>query len=322
VAQLYQRGFARRRGKAWQVKVIDRASGRATVRNVADNFKRRDWNTVVDEGGEPHFDVELGLASTVDGPAAPVIAALRDGELPDDHDSRLALARFMGAQLVRGREVRENLAETMTAVQHQLLSLAAQHYTDAHWRRAVGSVPTPEQVAQIADSRTHFDIKPTTGALLDALLAGVDEYADLLMRRTWTLLRFAEPALFTGEHPIVHVPGASGGFGIVTAERFHFPISTQVALVLSHPWSSWPEDFVVADTSDAARLNWATFTHPANGELMMHPEASGHPMPRPSFLLAFGIRWPWGTDPDALTPPSLELLATRAPEEPPQRLAT
>lgn len=319
VAQLYQRGFAAKAGKIWQVHVLNRATGEGGLRNVRNVFKRRDWNTVIGDDGEPDFGVEEALATHVDDPAAPALAELRAGNFPLDPEEEVALVRFMAAQLVRGREVRENLSQVMGQTQRQLLRLAAQHYTDEHWERLLGEVPTADEIRLLAENEKHVDLQPTTAALLNALFASVDEYAELLAQRKWTLVSFDQPSLFSGEHPVVHIIGAAGGYGIGTAERFHFPISTNRSLILSPPWSHWPEQAVHGTTELAGRLNWATFTHPANDELLMHPEVAHHPLPDIAVLDSGGLRWPWGKDPDVEPPPSLELLAARsnlmAPEQ-------
>lgn len=51
VAQLYQRGFARRKGKSFQVRVLNKTSGEGGIRNVRDAFSQRDWNTIKTEDG-------------------------------------------------------------------------------------------------------------------------------------------------------------------------------------------------------------------------------------------------------------------------------
>lgn len=310
LAQLYQRGFAMKSGRSWQVRIFNRSTGQVDLRNVVNAFKRRDWNTIKTEDGELDFAIEELLADRVDGPAAPAIAALRDGRFPLARELELALATFMGAQLTRGRMVRENLASFVERTSRQALRLAAQNYTDAHWQRMLGEVPSPAAVAALADSEKHVELKPTNALLLDALLGPIDEMADLLARRTWTLVGFDEPCLFTGEHPVVHVTGAGGGYGVVNAEQFHFPVSPTRTLLLSHPWSSWPEGRVRGTRALAERLNWATFIHPANGELLTHPELAAHPLPSPAVFAAGGFPWPWPQDPDAVPPPSLDLLAS------------
>lgn len=308
VAQLYQRGFAVRSGKAWQIRVLSRRTGDGGLRNVRDVFKRRDWNTIKTEDGELDFAVEELLGERVDGPAAPAIAALRDGDFPLGRELEVPLSTFMAAQLTRGRMVRENLARVVERSSRQMLSLAAQNYTEDHWQRALGRAPSPQEKAAMIESEEHFELKPTNALLLDALLSPIDEMAELLARRTWTLVSFGEPCLFTGEHPVVHVTGGEGGYGVVTAEQFHFPISPSRTMVLSHPWTSWPDGQVRGTRALAERLNWATYVHPANEELLAHPEIHAHPLPSLAVLERGGLFWPWPRDPDAVPPPSLDYL--------------
>lgn len=213
--------------------MLNRATGEGGLRNVRNAFKQRDWNTVMGSDGEPDFSVEEAFATHVDDPAAPALAALRDGCFPLDRKAELALLGFMAAQLVRGREVRENLSKVMIQTQRDIFRLAAQNYTDEHWNRLLGYVPTEDEIRLLAEREKHIDLRPTTAALLEALFASIDSYADLLARRKWTLVSFERPCLFSGEHPVVHIVGATGGYGIATAERFHFPISTDRSLVLS-----------------------------------------------------------------------------------------
>jgi hypothetical protein len=164
-------------------------------------------------------------------------------------------------------------------------------------------VPTADERERFINNEVHFDIKPTTAYLLETLLTTIDEIAEIIAKRTWTLVTFDEPALFTGEHPLVHInpSGGSLGYGVVTAEQLYLPISTRHGLLMSHPWTSWPEATVHGTPELAERLNWATFTHPSNNELLLHPDVAVHRMPRPSLIVDRG--WsPWGEDPEAAPP--------------------
>lgn len=275
--------FAAKAGKSWQVRVLNRATGDGGLRSVRDAFKRRDRNTIIGADGEPDFGVERLLADRIDSPAAPAIAKLREGTFPLDAEEEIALALFMAAQLVRGREVRENLADTMGKVNRQAVMLAAQHYSDERWEDMLGFLPSKTQLRQLAGGKDAA-VPPSTAMLLQGLFSSVNEMADLLARRTWTLVTFGEPCLFTGEHPFVHVTAARGGYGVATAERFHLPISPTRSLVLSHPWTHWPEGKARGSRGLAVRLNWATFIHPANKELLMHPEVEWHPLPAIALL--------------------------------------
>jgi hypothetical protein len=176
-------------------------------------------------------------------------------------------------------------------------------------------VPSTAEKEALAENGKHVDLKPSNALLLNALLGPIDEMAELLVKRSWTLVTFEEPCLFTAEHPVVHVTGAEGGYGVVTAEQFHFPVSPTRTLLLSHPWSSWPQGRVRGSRELATRLNWATYVHPANGELLAHPEIARHPMPSLDVLLRGGLDWPWGQDPDAIPPPSLSLFVGGRPAQ-------
>lgn len=300
VAQLYQRGFARRKGKSFQVRVLNRTSGDGGIRNVRDAFSQRDWNTIKTEDGLKEFGVERVLAEYIDAEAASALEATRNHQFPLSRPDREALAMFMSAQLSRGRAVREGLAESIIEVQRLLLRLGAVNYSDEQLREITGQEPSAELREMMANSEKYFDIEPTNAMLLQAMFSSVQEIAEKLDMRTWTLAQFDSPCLFTGEHPFVHInpSGESIGFGVVTAEQLYLPTSPTQAVVLSHPWTSWPEAPVEGTMELATRLNWAMLTHPSNAELLLHPDVPGHPLPSPG-LLARNSVWPWGEDPEA-----------------------
>jgi uncharacterized protein DUF4238 len=103
--------------------------------------------------------------------------------------------------------------------------------------RETGIVPSEDLKRRLADNEKHFDIKPTTAYLLETMLSGVADIAGYIAQRTWTLVRFDEPCLFTGEAPVVHSDPSGGehGFGVATTEQMYMPISTTHALVLRIP---------------------------------------------------------------------------------------
>lgn len=74
-------------------------------------------------------------------------------------------------------------------------------------------------------------------------------------------------------------------------QQLYLPTSPTQAVVLSHPWTSWPEARVKGTMELATRLNWAMLSHPSNEELLLHPEAPSHPLPSPA-LLARNSVWP------------------------------
>jgi Protein of unknown function (DUF4238) len=305
VAQTYQRGFARRKGKAFQVRVLNKRSGEGGIRNVRDAFSQRDWNTIKTEEGLNEFGVERVLAEYIDAEAAPALDATRKHRFPLGRPDREALAMFMSAQLSRGRAAREGLAESIVEVNRLLLRLGASNYSDERLREITGQEPSAELREMMANSDKYFEIQPTNAMLLQSMLSSVQEIAEIIDMRTWTLARFDSPCLFTGEHPFVHInpSGDSLGFGVATAEQLYLPTSPTQAVVLSHPWTSWPEGRVDGTIELATRLNWAMLSHPSNQELLLHPDVPEHPLPSPA-LLAINDVWPWGADPEASRGPS------------------
>jgi hypothetical protein len=69
------------------------------------------------------------------------------------------------------------------------------------------------------------------------------------------------------------------------------PTSPTQAVVLSHPWTNWPEEPVEGTMELATRLNWAMMSHPSNEELLLHPDVPSHLLPSPT-MLARDSTWP------------------------------
>jgi hypothetical protein len=310
VPQAYLRGFARQKTKkTWQAVVLDRATGERRLSNVADIFAERDWNTIKDAEGNNEYVIERFLADNIDSPVAPALAALREGVFLLDFEKYERLAVFMSAQLTRGRFPRENLKRFVQEVNQTALRVAVANYTDAHWHRAVGEVPSERMKRRLA-SGEGFEIEPTNAMLLNTLLSTVTDVAELLMKRTWTQVKFPEPCLFSGENPVIHInpSGETMGFGVITAERIYMPVSPSRALVLSHPWSSWPEGHMPGTVEMAQKLNWAMLRYPTNDELLLHPDVASYPLPGPGLLHDATSWWPWGDDSDSEMPVGLTIL--------------
>jgi hypothetical protein len=179
VAQLYQHGFAReRRPGEWQEVVLNRRTGEEYSANVRDIFKQRDWYAILDDEGNRDHVVENLLADLVDAPAAPAIEALREGRIPVEFSQRADIARFMAAQLTRGRSPRAAFSKFISDTQSQMLSLAAEHYSDEKWREILGEDLRPEMRERLIKNKEHLEIKPTNAMLLRALLSPINEVGD------------------------------------------------------------------------------------------------------------------------------------------------
>lgn len=314
VPQLYQKGFARRTGNVWKAVVLDRQTGQArgpiTVRDI---FAERDYNTIIDVDGNRDFAAERLLAEHVEDVAAPGLAALRAGRFPLGESDCEYVALFIAAQLSRGRTIRDNLAGAMSEAMSMALSLSAQNASDEHVKEVLGHPLSAAEREALIHNREHMSIRPTNAAILRATLSSIADLADMLLaQRTWTLVVFAEPCLFTGENPVVHInpSGEPLGYGVVTAERLYMPVSTTVALVLSRSWAGWPESVVEGTQELAQRLNWAMLTQPSNFELLLDPDVEKHPLPSIAEL-SEDAHWPWGSDPDSAAPPFVHYVVER-----------
>ncbi|MEA2362611.1 MAG: hypothetical protein QOD71_1756 [Thermoleophilaceae bacterium] len=198
------------------------------------------------------------------------------------------MARFVAAQLARGRHSRQALSAFITRVTRQSVALAAQYYTDEQWREAIGHVPTEEEREQLIHSEEHFELRPTNALLLETQLATIEDVADVAMKRTWTLVRFDEPCLFTSEHPVIYLNERDHplAYGMATADQVYLPVSNDHALLMSHPWSDWPEAVVAGTLALARQLNWAMLRFPTSERLLVHPDIRGHPFPGIAELLS------------------------------------
>lgn len=304
VPELYQKGFARQRGKGWFATVVVRSTGEVRgPMNITNIFVERDYNTVIDADGCLDFSVEQLLAHYVETGSVGALDALRASEFPLTAADTFRLAIFMAAQLSRGRGIRESFRARLGEAMSMALTLAAQNASDEHFEDVLGHPLSPEERERMVNNRDHITIEPTNAVLLNAALSSVEEIAEILLKRTWTLVVFPEPCLFSGEHPVVHInpSGDDLGYGVMTAERLYMPVSTTVALVLSHPWAGWQEEVVHEGEGLARRLNWAMLTHPSNNELLLHPDICKHPLPSVLDLMR-GVRWPWGPDPASAHP--------------------
>jgi Protein of unknown function (DUF4238) len=203
------------------VRALNKWSGEGGIRNVRDAFSQRDWNTIKTEEGLKEFGVECVLAEHIDAEAAPALEATREHQFPLSRPDREALAMFMSTQLSRGRAVRKGLAGSIVEVNRRLLRLGAVNYSNERLREITGQEPSAELREMMANSEKYLEIQPTNAMLLQAMFSSVQEIAEIVDRRTWTLVRFDSPCLFTGEHPFVHInpSGESFGFGVATAEQ-------------------------------------------------------------------------------------------------------
>lgn len=271
LAKLYQRGFADARDQAG---VLVRSTGEWDApRNITSIFRERNFNGFRDESGTWHQDFEELLSTHVDSPAGEGFKALRDGDFPLAPDRRDGVARFIAAQLTRGRQFRAQTDQFMRRLTTHINRLKAQNYTEAHWQASIGRVPSPEEL-QALDTEASTDRRE----LLQAMTGPIDEITPLVAARTWTLVTFDQPCLFTSEAPVT-LWNADGWAALGTADDIALPVSTTKALVLSWPESGLAEGLLPASEEFAARLNQRTLYWPLSEHLLLSLDVEAHPLP-------------------------------------------
>jgi hypothetical protein len=151
--------------------------------------------------------------------------------------------------------------------------------------------PLTDEQRQMLREGTAFDIVPSREHVVEMSFAHLEEMTFVLMAMTWRLVRFAQPCLFTSEHPITYWRWPSpldgmAGIGPATADEVRMPLSPTRALVLTPPepdrklfGRSKHERVYDADEAAARRLNWGTLTFPPCERLLLSPEVACHPLP-------------------------------------------
>lgn len=295
--QTYQRGFANPKDL---VRVTDRETGHSYTPNIADNFKRRDWNSVVTDDGELDHTVERIFSKMIDGPASPGLQKLRSGDLGLTAEERDGVARFIAMQQSRTVFFREETQRFLADTAQMMVALAAQHYTPEKWLQVAGEVPS-EAVRQKLITGDGIEIKASKAHLLE-LQTVAFEAVEPLTRMCWTLIEFDEPCLLSSEHPIlllaVHASPMPVGLG--TADAIYVPLSPTHGLSLSRPGVivhafRQARDRTISGThSLAAKLNYRTLTSPLSDKLPTAIDTPNHPLPATTDQAAF---------PDEILPP-------------------
>lgn len=275
LAQLYQRGFA---NDAGQAGLLVRETGEWDApRNIGTLFREPHFYAFVDDDGVRHQDFEELLAREVESPAGEGFKDLRAGTFPLRADRREHVGRFIAAQVTRGRYMRGLTAGFVGELARQAMRLRLANATPEYWEAHLGYVPSEEErEAWAQGAPTPFD--STQLDVLVAQMGSIDEVTELLLQRTWTLVSFEEPCLFTSDEPVTMVSGKRMA-AVGTADDIALPVSTTKALVLSWRDSGLGETLLQAGDDFAARLNERTLWWPPARSLLVSLDIQRHPLP-------------------------------------------
>lgn len=206
LAQLYQRGFANDKGQAG---LLVRETGEWDApRNISTLFREPHFYAFVDDDGVRRQDFEELLAHEVESPAGEGFKAVRAGEFPLAAKEREGVGRFIAAQVTRGRHVREVTTEFLGKLDRHVTRLRLAEAPPECWQSRLGYVPSDEQrEAWAQGAATPLD--PTKEDVLVAQMGPIEVVMEALLERTWTLVSFERPCLFTSDEPVTMVSGGA-----------------------------------------------------------------------------------------------------------------
>jgi hypothetical protein len=275
LAKLYQRGFANAQEQAG---LLVRETGAWDApRNIESLFRERDFYAFVDADGTRRQDFEDLLAREVDSPAGEGFKALRAGKFPLPPEQREDVGRFIAAQVTRGRYVRELATKFLGDLNRRATELRLQHAGPEYWRARLGYVPSEEE-RQAWGEGAVTPLDTTQEDVLSAQVGPIETVTEYILARTWTLVSFQRPCLFTGDEPVTMVSGKRMA-AVGTADDIALPVSTTKVLVLSWPDSGLAETVLHKGDDFAARLNERTLWWPPTRSFLVSLDVQSHPLP-------------------------------------------
>lgn len=262
VPRFYLRRFADQKA---QIGVLEVETGRRFSVGVANIALERDLYTVVGPDKQPSPVVEH-LLSQLESLVAPTMEAICAGRLPPRGRQRTDMALFLALQMLRTPEFRDLFDEMGDAVAKLMLAFQSPEAIRRRLQES-GRDASEEAVAQVlAKLRTpdSFRVSPTTGQRLRTVVEMILQgYAPLLLGRSWHLLKTAERAFITGDHPVVLARMRDGALaplasGIALADWLYFPVDPYTTLGL-HGNPRLRETVMPATASQIATINHCVF---------------------------------------------------------------
>lgn len=229
VPRLYLRPFA----VGDQVLMRRRGSTADEARNIATvAFTRDFYGFTVD--GVRATTVETWLDRNIEGPAAPALRRILDGQWPPSDEDRTAIASFAAFQLLRTPLVRafmhqidRSVAPLLWSAEVLTQTLKQVELTDDEKLQVVAKARTrtPAELTEPADTKT----------MLRTMIREADQNVPRLAGRGWSLLRSDGPVLVTSDNPVAKFfptrpPAGFTGLAPDDAE-LHLPLSPDTLLV-------------------------------------------------------------------------------------------
>jgi hypothetical protein len=245
------------------VATLDLTSGRCFNQNVDKAAAQNDWNTLRLPDGSVSDAAERTISESIEGPASPALARIRDGGWLLNSSERNALALFIAFQMLRvprHREQTNAMADLLIKLQVAGGGLGGLREA---MTSALGRVVTDDEVREQWDSFVadpdgwHLEL-PTEHHVLQSF-----EHVEGLARivagtYSWGATTWERRALLTSDAPLVLVPAPNAspfyGVGLGTAGSIYLAIGRRTALVLHHrDLLDMPDGFRPAPTAKVAR---------------------------------------------------------------------
>lgn len=255
VPKLYLRGFCGRKKPDKDILLARHRDGTEERMTIKKATVEVDFYNI-GELGRPDDSLEEWFSHSIESPVGDVMHALRDGLLPPSGPLRATLATFVATQMVRTVAVRH----TMQDVNSHIGPLI---FASMVLQRAIEMDPTVKARDDLA--AMHHDIasrapevmrRTDTPSMLRTMVREADRIKRLLLNMHWLLTFSPNPALVTGDAPVVTV-SATGEFDssspvlLPELHEVHMPITPSRLLTITpiQPLGTTPTDLTAEQTA-------------------------------------------------------------------------
>jgi hypothetical protein len=244
---------------------------------VSDAAVRKDFYSFRGADGQLDDFVEDALAKLEDDAARVLRLAVDEGCWPLPDDAREVMAYWVAAQHLRvpaRRQANNEIAD-------HLLKVIAAAGGKSGWRRrmeeAAGGLVSDDEVdrawAEVSDF-SSYEIEAPVEEHLHQMGLMLPQVADVLMQRTWVLVRFQRKTLITSDHPVVQIWDPAiprwRGQGLANVPAVWMPLDRRAALLMLLPGGM--SDRTTAPTAAMAQDLNQRVASSARSAVFHHPD--------------------------------------------------
>lgn len=238
VPRFYLERFARDS----QIGAARLENGAVMVQALKKAATENDYYLVTLEDGEVTDEFEKEL-SKLEGMAAEVFRKVLDhGIWPLPVADRVLLSEFITIQLLRGRNHRRSIEQTVGLMMTAQVASAGREDLVKRMREVQGREPDHDIVDRLwamASRPGGFKMKAPPAMHINQMLELVPDLLPLIHGRSWRLMTFRRKRLLTTDTPVVlsrDPDDPARGIGLLNAGAIMLPLSRTTALVMVHPF--------------------------------------------------------------------------------------